>query len=67
MLARAAYNTALAQSRRQSRYLAAYVEPTLAQRAEYPKRALLLVVSGFSLLMGWAILALCFYSLRDRK
>lgn len=67
LLARAAYNTALAQSRRQSRYLAAYVEPTLAQRAEYPKRALLLVVSGFSLLMGWAILALCFYSLRDRK
>ncbi len=67
LLARAAYNTALAQSRRQSRYLAAYVEPTLAQRAEYPKRTLLLVLTGFSLILGWAILVLCFYSLRDRK
>ena len=62
----AAFDAALAEARRQSRYLAAHVRPTLAERGEYPKRLILtLVVAVFSLL-GWAIFCLVFYSLRDR-
>lgn len=63
----AAYDTARAEASRQSRYLAAYVKPTLAQDAEYPERAkLLLILSGF-LLVLWIIAVLVFYSLRDRR
>jgi hypothetical protein len=36
--AMAAYDAALAEGRQQSRYLAAHVEPTLAERADYPQR-----------------------------
>lgn len=67
LLARAAYNTALAQSRRQSRYLAAYIEPTLAERAEYPKRATITALSALFLFLTWSIVVLIYYSLKDRK
>ncbi len=67
LLARGSYNTALAESRRQSRYLAAYIEPTLAQRAEYPKRAMLSALSALFLLLGWSIMILIYYSLKDRR
>ncbi|WP_148043730.1 hypothetical protein [Paracoccus methylarcula] len=63
----AAYDTARAEASRQSRYLAAYVKPTLAQEAEYPERAkLMMILSGF-LLVIWVIGVLIFYSLRDRR
>lgn len=63
----AAYDTARAEASRQSRYLAAYVKPTLAQEAEYPERAkLIMILSGF-LLVSWVIGVLIFYSLRDRR
>lgn len=63
----AAYDTARAEASRQSRYLAAYVKPTLAQEAEYPERAkLMMILSGF-LLVIWIIGVLIFYSLRDRR
>lgn len=52
---------------RQSRYLALYVRPTLAQEAEYPQRLTLFSLAGLFLLMGWGILALVYYSVRDRK
>ncbi|MDO5633109.1 MAG: hypothetical protein Q4G22_14940 [Paracoccus sp. (in: a-proteobacteria)] len=63
----AALDVAQAEARRQSRYLAAYVRPTLAQQAEYPERAKLLgIISGF-LLLSWLIGVLIYYSLRDRR
>ncbi len=62
----AAFDAAQAEARRQSRYLAAHVRPTLAQRAEYPKRLNLTVIVGIFSLLGWAIFCLVFYSLRDR-
>jgi capsular polysaccharide transport system permease protein len=63
----ATYDTAVAEARRQSRYLAAYIEPTLAETAIYPRR--LTILSVFSLFMFgiWAITALVYYSLRDRR
>jgi len=63
----ATYDQALAEARRKSRYLAAYIKPTLAEAAEYPQREILLAVTAFFLLVGWAIAALVFYSLRDRR
>ncbi|MGC1494895.1 MAG: capsule biosynthesis protein [Sulfitobacter sp.] len=63
----AAHDSALAETRKQSRYLAAHVKPTLAEKAEYPERekmlGLLLVFSFFA----WSIICLIYYSLRDRR
>ena len=65
--ARAARDLARAEARRQTRYLAAHVRPTLAERATAPDRVLILAVAGFFLFLTWALMALVFYSLRDRR
>ncbi|WP_264214788.1 sugar transporter [Leisingera thetidis] len=52
---------------RQSRYLASYITPTLAEAAEYPRRHVLSALIGLFLLLVWAILVLIFYSIRDRN
>ena len=62
-----AYNNALAEAQRQSRYVAAHVRPTLAQRAEYPEREVLLGATTMFLFMGWSVLVLVFYSFRERR
>lgn len=63
----AAYDTAQAEAQRKSRYLAAYVAPTLAESAEYPRRAMLTALSVLFLLLAWSILVLIYYSIRDRR
>lgn len=63
----AAYDTALAEAQRKSRYLAAYVQPTLAQSAEYPQRLLLSLLVGGALLLSWLVFCLIYYSVRDRR
>lgn len=63
----AAYDTALAEAQRKSRYLAAYVKPTLAQSAEYPQRLLLSALVAGGLLLSWMIFCLIYYSVRDRR
>ncbi len=63
----ASYDSALAEARRQSRYLAPHVRPTLAERAEYPKRGNILLLVGLFLFFSWAIGVLLYYSLRDRR
>ncbi|MDC0739362.1 capsule biosynthesis protein [Cognatishimia sp. SS12] len=63
----AAYDIALADAQRQSRYLAAYLQPTLAETARYPERGLILATLGSLLCLGWAILALVSYAVRDRR
>ena len=63
----ATFDAARAEANRQSRYLAAYIQPTLAERSEFPNRPLLIgVVALFSFLI-WAILALSYYAMRDRR
>ncbi|MGD9861815.1 MAG: sugar transporter [Pseudodonghicola sp.] len=52
---------------RQSRYLATYINPTLAQDSEYPDRPVLAALAALFLLLFWAILALVYYSIRDRS
>lgn len=63
----AAYDQALAEARRKSRYLAAFIKPTLAEASEYPDKPVLLGVGAFFLLMAWATGVLVFYSIRDRR
>jgi len=52
---------------RQSRYLATYIKPTLATEPEYPERAVLTGLAALFLLLTWSILALVYYSIRDRS
>ena len=52
---------------RQSRYLATYIKPTLPQTSEYPERYILSGLAGLFLLLIWSILALVYYSIRDRS
>lgn len=62
-----AYDAAVAEAQRTSRYLAAYVRPTLSETSTAPDRLLLtLLVSGF-LLITWFVGLLIYYSFRDRR
>lgn len=63
----AAYDTAQAEARRTSRYLAAHILPTTAEVARYPERGILLGMVALFLGLAWAIGALVVYSLRDRR
>lgn len=63
----ATHDVARAEAARQSRYLAAYVKPTLAQAPEYPERGKLMMILGGFLMLIWIIGVLVFYSLRDRR
>lgn len=72
--AEAAYTTALAafdgaqaEARKQSRYLAAHIRPTLAEKAEYPERLKIFLLAAVFLSFSWAIFILVYYSLRDRR
>jgi capsular polysaccharide transport system permease protein len=58
---------ALAEANRKSRYLAAHVEPTLAEGAVYPQFTLILAMTAFFLTLVWALGTLIFYSIRDRR
>ena len=62
-----AYDTARAEANRQSLYLAAYIQPTLAERAEFPQRATILTVVSLFAFLTWSILTLVYYSLRDSR
>lgn len=63
----AAHDAALAEVRKQSRYLAAHVKPTMAQKAEFPERIKILSLLLMFAFFVWAILCLVYYSVRDRS
>lgn len=63
----AAYDAARAEARRQSRYLAPHIRPTLAEVAEFPEREKNLGLIGLMLFLSWSLVVLLFYSLRDRR
>ena len=65
--ARIAYEAAVAEAQRKSRYLAAHIEPKVAQSSTEPDRPWLLVMVTAMLMAGWSILALIYYSVRDRR
>ncbi len=61
------YDVAVAESRRQSRYLAAHIKPTLAETSVYPDRLLTMALVALFSLLICAILVMVGYSLRDRR
>jgi len=63
----AGLTTARAEARRQSRYLAPHVAPTRAESALYPRRTLLAALTGLFLVLGWAVLMLVYYNMRDNR
>jgi capsular polysaccharide transport system permease protein len=65
--ARAAFDAALAEARRQGRYLAAHIAPTRAESARFPQREMLLGTITLFLVLSWGTLALVAYALRDRR
>lgn len=62
----AAVEVARAKAQRQSRYLATFVPPTLAESSEYPKRFTLAALVAACLFLAWSIVTLVYYSIRDR-
>lgn len=62
-----ALQTARDDAARQSRYLATYIRPTLPGDSEFPLRWLLAGLAALFLVLVWSILALVYYSIRDRS
>ncbi|RBI84731.1 sugar transporter [Rhodosalinus halophilus] len=63
----AAYDSSVAEAQRQSRYLAAYLDPTIPETPQYPRKVMLLALAGAFLLVSWSIIVMIYYSLRDRR
>ncbi len=61
------FDRAQTEAQRQSRYLAAYVGPTEAESAIYPRRLLIFLRGAFFSTIAWANLALVYYTLRARR
>lgn len=64
--AMAAMEQARAEARRQSRYVAVHINPTLAQESLYPQRWTLSGLLFLGLFAAWAVMALAYYNMRDR-
>lgn len=62
-----AFDASRAEANRQSRYLAAYIQPTVAERSEFPNRPLVIGIVALFGFLTWAILSLIYYALRDRR
>jgi len=62
-----ALDAARTNAARQSRYLAVYIRPTLPESAEFPRRDAISALAFLFLTLGWATLALVYYSIRDRQ
>ncbi|MBB4208470.1 hypothetical protein [Roseinatronobacter bogoriensis] len=61
-----AMDSARSNASRQNLFLANFIQPTRAERAQYPQTTLLIGLSFFFSLMAWSVMALVYYSLRDR-
>lgn len=63
----ATFDSAQREAQQQSRYLAAYLEPTRPESAEFPQREMLLGLITLFVFLIWALLTLIYYSVRDRR
>ncbi|WP_138468515.1 capsule biosynthesis protein [Poseidonocella sp. HB161398] len=62
-----AYDAAVAEARRKSRYLAVHIEPTLAASSIYPQRVLYGLTATAFLFVIWGVAMLVVMSIRDRR
>lgn len=63
----ATFETALSDARRQKRYIAAHVRPTLAERAIYPRIAMTVALVTLFAFLAWSLLILIVYAIKDRR
>ena len=63
----AAYDAAVAEARRKTRYLAAHIPPTLAEKSILPDRWGTMALVAFFTSLIWAMCVMIGYSLRDRR
>lgn len=61
-----AVGAARSNADRQALYLATFIQPSLAQSAQHPKTLLLIFLTAAFATLAWSIMALIYYSLRDR-
>jgi capsular polysaccharide transport system permease protein len=62
----AAVEAARTDAQRRTMHLVAHVAPTLAERAEYPRRWMILGITAAGALLTWLVLVLFVAALRDR-
>ena len=62
-----AYDQAVNDAQHQTRYLATYLQPTLAQSSTAPQRVLRIVLTALGGLLTWLIGVMIYYALRDRR
>lgn len=55
-----------AESRRQARYVAVHIPPTLAQTAQYPQRIRIMATAGLILLLLWSVLTIFYRNARGK-
>lgn len=63
----AAHDITLAAAARQASYLAVYIQPTLAERADHPRSGAILGLLALFLLLVWSIALLTAAAIRDRR
>ena len=66
-LALATYEQAQAEARRQNRYLAVHIRPTLSEKAEYPDRVVWLITIAALAFAFWSVLSLLLANIRERR
>ncbi|MEL6234073.1 MAG: hypothetical protein AAFR46_06670 [Pseudomonadota bacterium] len=66
-IAKAAFDEARIEARRQTRYIAAHIEPTLSQAPQYPERALIATLLLGALITIWGLSMLVWYNVHDRR
>ena len=67
LASRTAYDAALIEAQRKSRYLAQYITPTTAESSQYPQRIFNIFLTFLGSLMIWMVVILVFYSIKDRR
>jgi capsular polysaccharide transport system permease protein len=65
--ARAGFEAAVSEARRNTRYLAAHVLPTRAQQSLFPERGMILSFIALACFLTWALIALIGFSFLDRR
>ncbi|MEN8952791.1 capsule biosynthesis protein [Planktotalea arctica] len=66
-IARAGFDAAISDARRNTRYLAAHILPTKADKSLFPKRGLILSFIALGTFLLWALISLVGFSSLDRR
>ena len=66
-VARAGFEAAVSDARRNTRYLAAHILPTQAEQSLFPKRGLITSFIALAAFLIWALIALIGFSFLDRR